>query len=362
MYKLDISKEYCLEFLIKGKDLDEGKLRSNVQAIEEEVQIKVKGKWQEHEDEFGCIEFKKKSDKSNSFSLIVKGRYFYVDECHKHISKKLFKDVNFVRLKDELGKEIREKAFPILASIEQDIRSFVHRALTEIGYELEDLLFPVDPRSQSKVKQVNKRRDDEKDAITITFLEATTFEELLFILSLDNSQLGKPFYKEDIDAIIKESQTLEDFKKILEERTNTFTLADILFDHYTELGKKEKNLFDSNNDEIKRIIQIRNSVMHHRPIRYKQLEFTIDFKEKLDQFLSSVDFDISDEEVTELRLEIDKIKPSLSSFGGVFEDMNNIQAMVNRSTVINNFRSMLQSMGNPFEDIDSAEDIDNTTS
>lgn len=87
---------------------------------------------------------------STSLQLTLQGELEIIDDCHDKVNKVLIKQsqLKAKRLLDEVGDEIRQQAYPILAAIEQRFRVFVSQALTEVsGFNWWDTTAPADLRN-----------------------------------------------------------------------------------------------------------------------------------------------------------------------------------------------------------------------
>src|SRR6266508_2133577 len=70
---------------------------------------------------------------NNDLILSIEGSLEAVDKSHIQIAKYLIDKMqwNFFRLRDTAGDEIRDRAYPILSIIEQELRSFLNRCLID---------------------------------------------------------------------------------------------------------------------------------------------------------------------------------------------------------------------------------------
>ena len=118
------TEKYKLEIHIDSEELSVNDLKSKVNDILNDYVDRVELKFDAINND-GTIQYNK---------IFIQGSLEDVDECHAQLQTKIFtqEPLNFYRCIDEVGEEIRYQAYPILAEIEQKIRSFISRALADI--------------------------------------------------------------------------------------------------------------------------------------------------------------------------------------------------------------------------------------
>ena len=202
-----------------------------------------------------------------SAQLSIKGSLEDVDACHDKLNKELVERRSCVRLRDEAGDEIRERAFPILARIEQSLRSFVNRAMVEVkGF---DWWEPWAPTSiQPRVTEIEKRSG--RRAEIYHPVELTTFEHLVAIISgsVQKWREDRPLTASDLREILSECPSINELRARLEAKTQEVSLWDTVFGRYFEEIDQWEELKDS---ILGFTIEARNKVMHHRPMRLYEL-------------------------------------------------------------------------------------------
>ena len=166
---------------------------------------------------------------SSCHQLIINGDIESVDQCHNTIQQKIINegDLKFYRYIDEAGDEIRYKAYPILAYIEQRLRVFVNESLVEIlGFAWWEKYAP-----QDMAKTVNPLHSKSKnDYITPSVLECTFFDDLIKLISDGVSEFpsNKPIYINEFSSILESCQTVDEIKAVWNEKTRIISLLDIL--------------------------------------------------------------------------------------------------------------------------------------
>jgi hypothetical protein len=249
---------------------------------------------------------------SSCHQLIINGDIESVDQCHNKIQQKIINegDLKFYRYIDEAGDEIRHIAYPILADIEQRFRAFINKALAEIWgfdwwekYTLKDICTDKSNKLHAKYKN---------DQIAPHPLECTLFENLLQIITTDIYEFS-PNRPLDFNSFIKmledwSCETIHDAKIKSREKTKTISLWDS-FSRYFEDQEKWNNLRkivrDDNNKDC--VVEIRNKVMHHRPVRFYLIQKLEQIKQELINVFDSAKTELSEEEIIEIKQEIQKI-------------------------------------------------------
>ena len=108
---------YKLEFLFDGKQITYTDLQYRISEISSPFHDLV-------------TEIEKVSP--DFLKVTIEGGLESIDRCHAEISEHVCSAINNIRILDEAGDEVRQTAYPILANIEQQLRAFVNRAMTEI--------------------------------------------------------------------------------------------------------------------------------------------------------------------------------------------------------------------------------------
>jgi hypothetical protein len=119
------SELYTLEFLLDGSEFCVDGLRDKINDLEaidllrdEAPEVKI-----EQAPSVGSTE---------CLRLSIEGSLEEVDYFHWHLRDGIVDQYPCILLRDDAGAEIRQRAYPILAELEQSLRSFINRGMTEI--------------------------------------------------------------------------------------------------------------------------------------------------------------------------------------------------------------------------------------
>jgi hypothetical protein len=210
--------------------------------------------------------------------LTVNGDLECVNDFHLEISKTLFKKLQLkhFRLIDQAGDEIRQRAFPIIAEIEQDIRTFVNQSILEfdgLGFDWWETL-----REDIHV-------DDLLDQSIYHPLELLQFDDLIQIMTKEVSEWDKDkqITREDLIELLKDVTTIEELKASIQQKSTPFSFWNQVFAKKFEKDEDWKNF----NDDLRWIIKLRHAVMHHRPVYLSELRLLAEKRAKLEVILSS---------------------------------------------------------------------------
>jgi len=276
---------YSLEFLIDETQVNSDDLKKTVASVLSKHVLSVD--WQVIQTP------------SQHFKLSIKGSLKDVDTCHDRINKKFVNRYSCIRLRDEAGNEIRHQAYPILAHIEQQLRTFINRAMIEVnGFDWWNSMtaFLTDRGIRDKVE---KRMGKPSSGLHHP-LELTLFEELIRIVtgSIQYWSTGKPLSAGDLLEILSDCSSLEDVQKKLAEKTRKVSLWDEVFARYFDDVDKWKALTKIFTDFV---IDVRNRVMHHRPMHLWELRKLQKTKQSIDTLLASAVGELSEQGRAEAR-------------------------------------------------------------
>jgi hypothetical protein len=241
---------------------------------------------------------------SSCHQLIINGDIESVDQCHNKIQQKIINEKNlmFYHCIDEAGDEIRYKAYPILAYIEQRLRVFVNESLVEIlGFAWWEKYAP-----QDMAKTVNPLHSKYKDDyVAPSVLECTFFDHLIELVTAEVSEFpsNKPITSDEFSSILGSCQTIDEVKSVWNEKTRIISFWDI-FSRYFE----DKQKWDNLQRDLKGfVVDVRNNVMHHRPIGFFVIKKLDEIKEELIKVFDSAKSELSEEEIIEAKQEIQEI-------------------------------------------------------
>jgi DNA-binding phage protein len=240
--------------------------------------------------------------------LTIKGTLEVIDACHNKINAILLNQsqLNFVRLLDEAGDEIRQRAYPILAEIEQRFRVFVSQALIEVcGFDWWHNLAPANIRDNIRKVQ------NESDGTFLNFLECTQFNDLIEIITQEVSEWteNKRLSVTDIQELRSNCKSLADFDNKLKQKTKKFSFWNNVFSRYFQ----DRRQWEQIKKSIKDVITERHKVMHHRPISLSAITDLLNKKREIFTLLDSAKPKLSEQERIEVRQDIEDIRDTISA-------------------------------------------------
>jgi hypothetical protein len=239
---------------------------------------------------------------SQHFKLFIGGSLQDVDACHERLNQDFIDQHSCIRLRDEAGDEIRQQAYPILAHIEQQLRVFINRAMIEVnGFDWWNSMTPflTDQGIRNGVQQIEERIGKTASALHHP-LELTLFEDLIRIVtgSVQYWPTGKLLSADDLLGILSDCSSLEDLQKKLAEKTRKVSLWDEVFARYFDDVDKWKELTKTFTNSV---IDVRNKVMHHRPMHLWELRKLQEIRQSLDALLASAAAELPEEKRAEAR-------------------------------------------------------------
>ena len=251
------------------------------------------------------VELKTETTTSGHSLLSVKGPLISVDACHRAIAKVLIGRLGhtyFFRLIDEAGDEIRRRAYPILADLEQDLRAFVNQSIVEVlGFEWWTSLGKVDiPGLTSPSTDLRSLRETHHP------LELTQFDDLVKIMTTEVAQWedDRVLSMLELAELLEEAENIGDLKKRLARRRERFSFWDRVFARYF-LDEDDWRAFKK---ELDFVIEIRHCVMHHRPVHHGQLLQLQSKRERLRNLLMSARESLPERERAQVREDIGHLR------------------------------------------------------
>ncbi|MEI6285552.1 MAG: hypothetical protein WCP79_03525, partial [Bacillota bacterium] len=186
---------------------------------------------------------------------IDKGKFVIfaaTDEIINSIHRLLIRknpSLKFVRVHDELCDELRVRMYPLLAETEGKLRAFVNRSLTCVfSAKWSELLIP-------------KTKGFEDDYYHHP-IEKITFEQLSKLFEKKISRMIDPDLKKEIISII-EVRPDDEISKNITIALREISLWDEVFSRYFD---DISDVWAEHREYLKRSIDTRNKVMHHRPV------------------------------------------------------------------------------------------------
>jgi len=240
---------------------------------------------------------------SNSIQLTLEGELENIDTCHDKINKEIItqSQLKTKRLLDEVGDEIRQQAYPILAAIEQRFRVFVSQALTEVsGFDWWDTTAPAELRS--KVQPIQEKHQE--DGMPLDPLECTQFDDLIKIITAETSEWSESRMLSVIDCIelLSDCESVAEVRNKLIKKTNKFAFWDVFARYF--LDEKE---WQKLKRTINFVIKERHKVMHHRPIRLGVIEALLTKKEEIFALLDTAKSELSEKDRIETSRDWQKV-------------------------------------------------------
>ena len=279
---------YSLEFLIDGAQVSLDDLKKKVAKVLDRHGLSVD--WQ-------VVHTASQHPK-----LSVRGSLEDVDACHLRLNADFVDEHSCIRLRDEAGDEIRQRAYPILARIEQQLRAFINQAMTEIiGFDWWDSITPflTEQGIREGVQRVESTIGKASSAIHHP-LELLLFDQLIPIItgSIQPWPADKPLSVVDLTEVLADCTSIEEVQGKLAEKTREIYLWDEVFVRYFENPDEWKNLAASLTEFV---IPVRNKVMHHRPMHRWQLQRLEETEHVVDTLLASARTELPEEERAEAR-------------------------------------------------------------
>jgi hypothetical protein len=232
---------------------------------------------------------------SQRLQLCVVGSLDDVDTCHRKINGELFERHSCVRLRDEAGDEIRQQAYPILARMEQLLRDFINRSMTEVvGFDWWASMAP--PSIRIKTSEVEKKIGEL--ASIHHPLEFTDFDHLVEIVtgSVQEWPENREVSTADLAEVLLDCHSIEEVQAKLSKKMRRISLWDTVFVSYVREPEQWNELAKSIRELV---IPLRNKVMHHRPVWLYELRKLQSAEESLRDLLASAKKELSEEERVE---------------------------------------------------------------
>ncbi len=229
----------------------------------------------------------------NNVEITIEGSLEAVDESHNRISKDFIerKHLSSFRLKDTAGDEIRFKAYPILSTIEQELRSFINHCLIDaLGFtwwaSLGEITLPgvITPLPQRSYHP----------------LEFMSIEQLIDFVTFEKAEWDEesPFLLKDLITVLEKSKSFDNFRIHIQQKVHKISLWQDVFSKYLNVDKDSWQQFRSK--DLKFIVDLRNRVMHYRPVHLNELSALEEKQTKIFGLIASARSSLSDEEKNEI--------------------------------------------------------------
>jgi hypothetical protein len=232
-------------------------------------------------------------DKESYLSLSIKADAKNIDACHDRLN---FDRENIFRVKDELGDQLRSKAYPILAEIETRLRKFISSTMIEVlGFSWWDT--SISETIQENVNEIESRTES-KEARFHHPIEFTMFDDLINIVthSFQRWPDEKEITVSDLEELLKECDSIEKLSKELAKKRETISIWENVFSNYFD-DKEAWSKLENKIEDI--VIPIRNKVMHHRHMRRHELRQLKACRDDLNNILRVAKSELSSADVRE---------------------------------------------------------------
>jgi len=228
-----------------------------------------------------------------------------IDACHVRLNRKVLNIKKFARLTDELGQKLRSEAYPLLADLEQELRSFIQEAMiSSLGFSWWEQI-GLD-KIRERAEEISKRS---RGKIPHHHLEFTEFEDLVELIAgeLAYWKGERLVTVEDLQKLLAKCSTIDEMRKSVEQKTRKKSLWDSVFARFFE---QKEEWIEAKEDLLKTVVPIRHKVMHHRPIQLHELKSLKDATEKVKRALHA-------RKRRPQREEMETIRQSLMSFAEI---------------------------------------------
>ena len=193
--------------------------------------------------------------------------------------------------------ELRRRAYDLLAPLEQQLRDFINKAMTEVlGFSWWDEL------GEDKIKDNVASVQSKSPEADLSYqpIEFTQFDHLVDIITgdLTHWKLGKALTPADLIDLLGSATSVSDLKAELEKRTTPRSIWDNVF---ARLFSDQEAWQAAKAALQKTVIRCRHKVMHHRPMRIHEVTQLKAACEQIEKTLSVKARTIQGAERTEIR-------------------------------------------------------------
>ena len=290
-------KTYCLEYLVDKTRFSERGLKSNIDSVLEKY--------------LPDLEYQIEANGTPYLILTIKSTEKIIDACYDKLE---FEGEWAFRTKDELGNQLRSRAYPILADIELSLRIFINQALVDvIGFNWLDKVVPKGLRKKIKETESKSGKLQGKLHHPVEFM---MFDDLIDMVTT-NFQAWSDDYvltASDLTGILSSCNTIQEFKSEIEKRRKRISLWDNVFANYFDNKEAWSQLKETIESKI---IPIRNKVMHHRLMRIYELRQVSDCRNEIHIIIDSAKPKLSEIERQEAKNEFENIRENSSFIYGM---------------------------------------------
>ena len=286
-------KQYQLELHFDALQLDEGALQEEIAALLDKWLDKVTLKVE-------------KVMGGKVIQVRIAGNRDDVAACHGKITHHFFDKAPFFRCVDEVGDELRQQAYPILAHIEHVLRVFINRAMVEVnGFYWWEKQLPA-----KLEKRFGRPTESDKRLLsTHHFLEWLSLNDLVdwvtesvYLLPSDSSLTPA-----NLVELLDKYESVQAVKVAIEEKMRPISYWDEVFIHYFDDQASWKGL----ESHLEDATNIRNKVMHHRAVQPYELARLCEVQRELDTTLSMARNELPEEELREAQQASEKVSKAV---------------------------------------------------
>jgi len=286
---------------------------------------------------------------TNDLLFTLEGSLGAIDNSHVEITKYLFerKQITFFRLKDTAGDEIRERAYPIMSAIEQELRSFINKCLIDVfGLDWWTSFGDVDIPGSKQAYYNNETHP----------LERMTFDELINFITYEKAawEEESPISVKDFAILVNNSDSFNKFQSNFEQKTRKISLWHNVFSKYLNINQED--WFQLKKRDLRFVIDVRNKVMHHRPLHLSELNTLEEKRKNINKIITSAKSYLTDKEKEEITKLSKEIRDVYSEIVFEYSEKNAYHTIINGLQKVNNF-NLLQNINKELDSYHTNENI-----
>lgn len=301
------------------------------------------------------IELNISASKDENIILKIEGPLSVVDSCHLRLCRSILNELSFIRVLDESGDKLREEAFSILAKIEQKLRVFIDKAMSQVIGSFDWWQDWIPKETQEEIKN---RYQGKKNRISQhPYIELLSFSNLISLMTtfIQNWNSNKILSVDEIQTLLENCENLSDLRLKLLDKTKKRSIWDEVLSKFFD----DKNEWEELRKKLnERVLDIRNRVMHHRPIHQHDLTDLSIINDELNNVLGKAKRALSNEERKEAYdTSLDIASDFQRYFHSTYSSLTPIQVRLNKINEINDkLNLMLLKYKDPLQ---KAEEIQN---
>ena len=283
----ELNDLYTLEFLFDGSQIDKDDLWTRIHRefkLQRDSPIQVELEEIPSPGETRCLK------------LSIQGSLKDVDRCHLLLRRREVVDRRYcILLRDEAGDEIRQQAYPVLAQIEQHLRTFINRAMTEIvGFDWWETMVPRGVRKRvGEVQDKPQTKERSDHPLALTYL----YDLMTFVTgSIRRWSEDRAIFPADLADLLSECSSIDELREKLTEKTRSVSLWDEVFARYYPDEQQKQQWSELKKTIAETVVPIRDRVMHHRPVFHWELEELERVREDVRELIDSAVEELPEDE------------------------------------------------------------------